>query len=240
MVSKVIVKGEITEYDGEEITIKARFDNPYLLERREIEDVEIRLNDGRTISNKQRRKIFALVSDIGEYVSRIKNRAEYTEMLRELKLLYVIDAADNELVRRMLTINYCTLCDIDVFSLSDCDMTTAREFIDWMIEKCIRFRIPCNDSLLDLCEDIGRYMYLCVATRICCICGGKADIHEVEKVGMGGNRQQMHHAGQSVQPLCRLHHMEEEQLGQMAFNNKYHLQSIKLDKELCKMIGWKY
>ena len=36
----MIVKGEITEYDGEEITIKARFDNPYLLERREIEDVE--------------------------------------------------------------------------------------------------------------------------------------------------------------------------------------------------------
>lgn len=235
----MLVKGEIVAYDGDTITIQAPFPNQYLLEKQEIEDVEIRLNDGRTISNKQRRKIFALVSDIGEYTSSIKDRKEYTEMLRELKLLYVIDLTDNEVIRRMLTSNYCNLTDMDMFSLSDCDMTTARGFIDWLIEMCIKFKIPCNDSLLNLCEDVGRYLYLCVANRMCCICGDKADIHEVEKVGMGRNRQKMHHSGQLVQPLCRLHHMEEEQLGQRRFNEKYHLQPITLDDYLCKCIGWK-
>lgn len=233
------IKGFIKDYDGECLTIVAPFTKDYLLEQKDIVDCEIRLNDGRSISNAQRRKIFALVSDIGDYISGISNKREYEEMLRELKLLYLHDNANKESVRRLLTLRYCELIDRDIFSLATVDMSTAKDFISWLIEKCIDFDIPTNDSLLDLTEEIGRYLYRCVAKRKCAICGKKADIHEVEKVGAGRNRRKIHHLGQQVQPLCRLHHREVESIGQHTFNEKYHIETIKLDKYLCKIIGWK-
>lgn len=233
------IHGYISNYDGENLYIIAPFNKDYLMQQKEIVDCEIRLNDGRIISNAQRRKIFALVSDIGDYVSGMSTKREYREVLRELKLLYIHDIADKENIRRKLTLNYCELLDIDIFSLSNIDMSTARDFISWLIELCINYDIPTNDSLLNITEEIGRYLYLCVAKRRCAICGKKADIHEVEKVGSGRNRRKIHHLGQEVQPLCRLHHREEETLGQRAFNEKYHIETIKLDKYLCKVIGWK-
>lgn len=235
----MLIQGQIVGYDGETLSIEARCTNQYIMEKQGICDCEIRLNDGRTISNAQRRKIFALVSDIGSYVCAIKGDREHAEMLRQLKLLYVIDTTDNEAVRRQLTLNFCGLCDIDMFSLSDVDMTTARSFIDWLVEQCVVFDIPCNDTLLDRCEDVGRYLYLCVGKRRCAICGKKADIHEVETVGMGRNRRRIHHLGQRVQPLCRKHHSELGTIGQQTFNRKYHLQDIKLDEYLCKALGWR-
>lgn len=233
------IKGLIQDYNGQFLTIVAPFDKDYLLEQKDIIDCEIRLNDGRSISNAQRRKIFALVSDIGDYVSGIQTKRDYAQMLRELKLMYVADVTDKECVRRQLTLRYCELIDRDIFSLSDTDMSTARDFISWLIEMCIDFDIPTNDSLLNLTEEMGRYLYRCVAKRRCAICGKKADIHEVDKVGAGRNRRTIHHLGQRVQPLCRLHHREEEQLGQKAFDEKHHIEHIKLDKYLCKLIGWK-
>lgn len=234
------IKGYIHSYDGEILTILAPFKKDYLLEQKEIADCDIRLNDGRRISNAQRRKIFALVSDIGDYASRISNQREYTEVLRQLKLLYVKDKTDSETIRRILTRHYCELIDSDVFSLSNCSVTTARGFIDWLVELCLDYEIPCNDSLAYLCEDINRYMYLCIAKRKCAICGRKADIHEVEKVGMGGNRQRMHHKGQLCEALCRLHHHEvENNTPQKEFDEKYHINPIRLDEYLCRQIGWK-
>ena len=236
------IRGYIHSYNYDDgfLTIFAPFDKVDLLDRQEITDCEIRLNDGRSISNAQRRKIFALVNDIGEFASRISNQREYVEMLRQLKLLYVRDKSDCEVIRRQLTKHYCDLIDSDMFSLSDCSMSTARGFIDWLVELCLDYEIPCNDSLAYLCEDINRYMYLCVAKRKCAICGRRADIHEVEKVGMGGNRQKMHHDGQLVEALCRLHHHEvESNTPQKEFDQKYHINPIRLDKYLCKCIGWK-
>ena len=234
------IRGYIHNYDNGVLTILAPFDKKDMLEHREIADCEIRLNDGRTISNAQRRKIFALVNDIGDYASRISNQREYTEVLRQLKLLYVRDKTDNEVIRRTLTRHYCELIDSDIFSLSDCSVTVARGFIDWLVELCLDYEIPCNDSLAILCEDINRYMYLCIAKRKCAICGRKADIHEVEKVGMGGNRQKMHHKGQLCEALCRLHHHEvENNTPQAEFDKKYHINPIRLDEYLCRQIGWK-
>lgn len=231
------IKGLIQDYNGQYLTIVAPFDKSYLLEQKDITDCEIILNDGRSISNAQRRKIFALVNDIGNYVSSISNRREYNDMLREMKLLYVIDKTDNEEIRRQLTLNYCAAQDIDVFSLSDTDMTTAKDFISWLIELCVNHDIPTNDSLLNIAEDINRYLYLCCAKRRCAICGKKADIHHVDTVGSGSNRRKIHHLGKEVQPLCRLHHAEAHKIGKDTFNKKYHIVSIKLDEYLCKVLA---
>lgn len=233
------LRGKIVDYDGNAFTAVIPYGNITDYSRKGYVECTVWLEDGRTISPAQRRKIFAMVHDIGDYVSRVKDRREYTEMLRQLQLLYIIDATDSEAIRRQLTYRFCELCDIDMFSLSDVDMTTAREFIDYMVGLCVEYDIPCNDTLLNRCEDVEKYLYLCVAKRKCAICGKKADIHEVEKVGMGNNRYKIHHLGQRVQPLCRLHHREEEAIGQKAFDDKYHMSDIRLDSYLCKVIGWR-
>ena len=233
---------KITDWDGERwLGIECSDDIFDYLKRKNADEVVIEIPDGRKISPKQRRKIFALVADISEFCSGYGNNKDrmMKETLRQMKLLYVIDKSDTESIRRQLTLNYCNLSDIDMFSLSDIDMTTARDFIDWLIELCVKHDIPTNDTLLNLCEDVSRYMYSCVFHRRCCICGKKADIHEVEKVGLGRNRTKIHHLNQAVQPLCRSHHMEEENLGQKAFDEKYHLQFIRLDTNLCKKLKWR-
>lgn len=231
---------KITDWDGGNwIGIECSDDIYDMMSRKVASEVVVEIPDGRKISAAQRRKIFVLVHSIADFAYGVRNDREYTECLRQLKLLYVTSLADDEIVRRMLTVRFCELSDIDLFSLSDIDMTTARHFIDWLVEMCVEYAIPCQDTLLNLCEDIGKYLYKCVEQRKCCICGRKADIHEVETVGMGRDRNRIHHEGQEVQPLCRLHHCEVGQIGQKTFNEKYHLQTVKLDKHLCKKLKWR-
>lgn len=235
----MLLRGYLSGYDGKELTITAPFVGAQLLERQGITECEVRLLDGRQISPSQRRKIFAMVRDIADWVTWAKDKRQYREVLRQLQLLYLIDSTDTEAVRHQLEYHYCELLDINLFSLSNCDVSTAREFISYLIDLAIEHEIPCRDSLLNRCEDIERYLYACIANRRCAICGKKADIHEVERVGMGRDRRQMHHLGQLVQPLCRQHHCEVDQIGQQSFDKKYHITGIRLDENLCKILKWR-
>jgi hypothetical protein len=234
--------------DGEGIFLaKVDDESKRLIDRREITECEVLLRDGRTLTVRQSNTIHALVGDITAYISAplpAAWRRAATETLRELELLFVFDKTDKEEVRRAVTRNFCRASDIELFSLSpksgNCaDMTTANEFIAYLLELCVTHGIPCSEELIKRAEDVGRYLYACVANRRCCICGQKADIHEVDFVGMGRNRRKMHHLGQRVQPLCRGHHGERGQIGQAAFDRRYHLDSVRLDEHLCRTLGWK-
>ena len=127
-----------------------------------------------------------------------------------------------------------------LFSLSDCDMTTAREFISYLIEFIIKNDIPTNVPLLEQAEDIGRYIYACLVNKKCCVCGKHADVHHCEgyKIGAGNNRNEVHHLGRKVLPLCREHHQSCHN-DEKYFIEKYHLQPVKLDKALCKKLKLK-
>jgi len=240
-----MLTGYIQGFDGSMLHVIVPFSDSELLERQEITECEVHLHDGRSLSPKQRNKIFALVQDITAYTSGYDaKKAAFNETLRAMQLCYVLDLTDSEAVRRALTYHYCDLQGIDLFSLSArgsdaLDMSTARDFIDWLVELCVENGIPCQDTLLNRCEDIQRYLYACVANRRCCLCGAKADIHEVDKVGAGRNRRKIAHLGQRVQPLCRKHHGEEENIGQAAFDALHHLEAVRLDETLCKKLGWK-
>lgn len=235
----MLVRGFVSGYDGETLTICVPFKDSDLLQQQGITECEVRLVDGRTITPAQRRKIFAMVRDIADWATLAKDKRQYQEELRRLQLLYLIDTTDSEAVRKQLEYHYCELLDINLFSLSNCDVSTARDFISYLIDLAVEHNIPCRDSLLNRCEDIERYLYACVANRRCAICGKKADIHEVEHVGMGRNRRQIHHLGQLVQPLCRQHHAEVDQIGQASFDKKYHITGIRLDENLCKKLRWR-
>lgn len=196
------------------------------------------------ITPEQRRKIFALIHDITAFISGETTRNEIRFTLSAMQILYLMDATDEESIRFALTDNYCRLQGIDLFSLSPSNENCASkelasDFIDWLVNLCVENAIPCMDTLLNRCEDIERYIYACVLHKRCAICGRKADIHEVETVGMGRNRRKIGHVGQLVEPLCRGHHDECGRIGQKSFDELYHMQAIRLDDKLCERLGWR-
>ena len=82
-------------------------------------EVEVILKDAREITPAQRRCIHALVHDITSFISGYaEKRHVIAETMNALELNYLIDTADSEEVRFILTNNYCRLTGIDFFSLS--------------------------------------------------------------------------------------------------------------------------
>ena len=208
--------------DGTAI-IKAQIPNIEQALRRGFLKVEIILWDGRRISPEQRRKCYALLGEIAEYTDGIRTAEAVDEQKRLLKMEFMLKRMEAT-ERRM-------------FSLSDCDMSTAREFITYLIDFIIANDIPTRVPLIDNCDDIAAYMYACTMHRKCAVCGKAADIHHCEgsRIGSGNDREKVHHLGREVLPLCRVHHTECHG-GEAEFISKYHLEPVKLDEQLCRKL----
>lgn len=164
---------------------------------------ELRLDDGRTISAEQRAKIYATIRDISNYTGHMP------EELKELmKYNYMIESGE------------------DYFSLSNCSMTTARLFINYLIEFCFIWDIPIQDSLLDRTDDIGKALWLCLKHKKCILCGKKADVHHVQAIGMGMDRKTYDDSKHEKIALCREHHQRAHQIGWETFSKDNHVYGI--------------
>jgi hypothetical protein len=219
--------GRIVDIDTDgTATIRAVLPNLNRALDRKYSDVEIILPDGRKISPQQRRKCYALLGEIAEYINGIRSSETVEDTKQMMKFDFILKMMESQ-ERKM-------------FSLANCDVSTAREFITYLIDFIIKNDIPSSVSLLDNCEDISRYIYACLVNRKCCICGKHADIHHVDgsRVGMGNDREEVHHLGREVLPLCREHH-EVCHNDEKAFIEKYHLEPIELTAELCKKLHLK-
>lgn len=194
---------------------------------RQYSKVEVILPDGRKISCTQRRKVYALLGEIAEYVDGIRNADTIEEQKRLLKMEFMLKRMESA-ERRM-------------FSLSDCDMSTAREFITYLIDFIIANDIPTRVPLIDNCDDIAAYMYACTMHRKCAVCGKAADIHHCEgsRIGAGVDRAKVHQLGREVLPLCRVHHTELHGMAESEFIAKYHLEKVKLDEALCRRLKFR-
>lgn len=194
---------------------------------RQYKKVEIILPDGRRISPEQRRKAYALIGEITEYVDGIRNADTIEEQKGLLKMEFML--------RRM------EATERRMFSLADCDMSTAREFITYLIDFIIANDIPTRVPLIDNCDDIAAYMYACAMHRKCAVCGKPADVHHCEgsRIGAGVDREKVHQLGREVLPLCRVHHTELHAMPESEFIAKYHLEKVKLDEALCKRLKFK-
>lgn len=62
-----------------------------------------------------------------------------------------------------------------------------------------------------------------------------AEVHHVDKIGMGRDRERMVHIGLRAIALCRKHH-EEAHRNEKALFAKYHIYGIRLDKYLCDIL----
>lgn len=168
-------------------------------------NAEIRIDDGRTITNEQRAKIFATIKDISLYTG------HHPEDLRA-SLLY----------------DYCIKTGETPFSLKNCSITQAREYLTFIIDFILGHDIPLSDIALNRVEEIDNYLYGCIKHKKCCICGLKAEIHHVDVIGIGNNRNTLDDSKYRKMALCREHHTESHKIGQDTFNKKYKVYGIIL------------
>ena len=184
---------------------------------RRYADVDVGFNDGRYISSKQRRAIYALISEIADFVG------DDVESQKEtMKMDFVI--------------HHMQAMERKIFSLANTDMTTARLFQTYLIDFIIKHDIPTKISLLENNDDIAHFVYACLANKKCAICGKAAQVHHCDgdRIGMGNDRTEVHHLGRMVLPLCAEHH-DSCHHDEKSFMAKYHLEPIALDEKLCKI-----
>lgn len=174
-----------------------------MLIRKEIRNAEMRFDDGRHISVEQRRKAYATIRDISDYTGYLPE-----EQKEWLKYLHIIN----------------TGCDY--FSLSDCSMDTAREFINTILEYAISEGIPLSENAIERTDDIGRYLYYCIMNRKCAICGRPGEIHHEDAIGMGRDRSKIDDSEHRKICLCREHHTVAHQMGVERFRKMYKVYGI--------------
>ena len=167
-------------------------------------NAEIRIDDNRTITVDQRKKIFATIKDIAQYTG------DHPEDLRAF-LLY----------------DYCIETGEIPFSLSNCSISIARDYITFIIDFILKHNIPLSDKALNRTEDIDRYLYGCIKYKRCCICGrSPSDLHHVDSIGAGRDRKAVDDSRNKKMQLCRAHHNEAHNMGTDSFNKKYHVYGI--------------
>ena len=169
---------------------------------------ELKIDDGRTISAEQRKKIYACVRDIAMYCG------EYPEYTKELMKYF-----------------YMERTGIEHFSLSKCPMTLARDFISFIIEFAFENDIPFSDLGINRTDDIEKYLWSCLEYKKCCICGAEAETHHIDTIGMGRDRLHYDDSEHRKMALCREHHTEAHKAGAETFCAKYHVFGIKYRRE---------
>ena len=217
-----VVKGRIVDIkpDGE-ITIKAKYDNIDMMLKREYKECNVQLIDSRQLSGQQRKACYALLKEISEYTGM---GLDPTKEYMKLKFLSedLNETADK------------------IFSLSNASMSLVCAFQRFLIKFMLDWDIPSALPLMLMVDDVNDYVYSCLASKHCCICGKKSDLHHVDRVGMGRNRNDIIHEGMRVLPLCREHHTMAHTMSISEFKERYHLpDGIVLDKHLCKIYGLK-
>lgn len=207
------VSGSLLKVENDILTIRVCCDAERWCIDHNVMNVEVRMDDGRCITSDQRRKIYATMRDIAEWMGDTP-----------------------EAVKAYFKWSFCGDNEHEEFSLSDVDRETASEFLSYLIDFCIQHGVPCSDPLWDRCEDVERYMYACVMTRTCCVTGKKnAQIHHYDRVGMGNNRKVMCQVGMLVVPLSAdLHTMIHFTGNEEAFYKQYHIEPIVLTEKMCE------
>jgi len=174
-----------------------------VLSHKKIKNAEIRFDDGRHISAEQRKKAYATIRDIADYTGYLPE-----EMKEILKYQHMIRTGDA------------------YFSLSNCSMGTAREFINTIFEFALEDGIPLSENAIERTDDIGRYLYYCILNRKCAICGREGEIHHEDTIGMGNDRRKIDDSSYRKICLCREHHTVAHQMGVVWFRQMYKVYGI--------------
>lgn len=213
------IEGRIVDYDEKtgEMVIRAKYNDIGILTKRQYDKCSIRLIDKRKLSCKQRNTCYMILREISNYSGMGEDR---TKQIMKIKFTTEIlqDEAD------------------ELFSLSDAPMSLVCEFERFLVRFILDWDIPCSFRLYDFVDDVPDYLYACLMSKKCCICGHHADLHHVDRIGMGGNRDETIHIGMEALPLCREHHEEVHSIGEAEWMERYHIEKgIIIDNAIAKL-----
>ena len=179
--------------------------------------VEVNVYDPYKITDKQRRKVFALVNDIEAHTGSPR------EYMRSMFMDYLKSLQGTE----------------ERISLSNCSKREASDLVDAIITWIFQNHIPLNHKTSDLMRNDNYFIYLSTINRQCVICGKpNSDIAHLEAVGSGRDRRTHDHTNHHVLALCRNHHSSQHQMGIETFNQTYHLENswVKVTPEINKKL----
>lgn len=167
-------------------------------------DSDEQLKRLKQLSDDQRRKIFALVKDIAEYMGE-----------------------DKELARKQLTSKFCEVNGYAEFSLSNCQDDLASEFIEWLVQFSFENQVEMKGyEPREYFDDIERYLAMCLLNKVCCVCGKPGEEHHYDAIGSGRDRKHYDDSDHRKIALCRGHHTESHNIGRDTFCEKYHVEGI--------------
>lgn len=213
------VKGRIVGYDErtQELLIRAHYDDWYTMTKRGYKECLVQPLDARPLSDRQRKMCYALLREISDYTGQdVHSAKEY------LKLRFLADDFGETADR--------------IFSLSNAPMSLVCAFQRYLVRFIVEYDIPCWVSLLEYVDDVHDYIYACLIAKKCCITGRPAELHHIDRVGMGRNRDDIIHEGMEVLPLSREMHQEAHTMSDGEFFEKYHLPGgVVMDKTLCRI-----
>ena len=165
--------------------------------------VDVKVYDPYKITDKQRRKIFALVNDIEAHTGSPR------EYMRAMFMDYLKSLQGTE----------------ERISLSNCSKRTASDLIEIILQWTFQHDVPLNHKTSDLMKEDNYFIYLSTVKRKCVICGVKGELAHKEAVGAGRNRRKIDHYDHHILCLCRKHHQIQHDMGIDSFNKKYHLEN---------------
>ena len=213
------VKGRIVGYDErtQELLIRAHYDDWYTMTKRGYKECLVQPLDARPLSDRQRKMCYALLREISDYTGQdVHSAKEY------LKLRFLAD-------------DFGETAD-KIFSLSNAPKSLVCAFQRYLVRFVVEYDIPCRVPLLEYVDDIPDYIYACLINKKCCITGQPAQLHHVDRVGMGRDRDDIIHEGLEVLPLFREMHQEAHTMSDREFFDKYHLPGgVVMDKTLCRI-----
>lgn len=218
MLNNLDYTGKIQRIDGDLVTVK--INEPLNLERLQTvfkgytgdREADIRIRDPRSFSPEQRAFTFALMNDIyfftGQPFESLKEMFYWKYQLLTGKRISLADVSEN------------TKDDIALLD---------NIILDFIFE----WNIPFKKGYEILPMNRQYYFYKCVTTRTCCVCGKPdADIDHFSKALGRRDRKSIDHTEYDFAALCREHHQIKHQMGITEFKNKYHVEGIKLNKEM--------
>lgn len=215
------IRGRIVGYDERrgELLIRAPYDDFATMDRREYKEVDVIPIDSRPLSDRQRKCCYAMLRDISDWSGH-----ELDDLKDHFKLDFIARMEE----------------DMELFSLSNARMSVVAAFQSYLARFIVSNDVPTRRPMLDYVDDIEDYVYQCVIHKKCPVCGKRAELHHIDTVGMGRNREEIIHEGLEVMSLCREHHQEIHVLGLAAFLKRYHLTGgVIADRTICKIYGLK-
>jgi hypothetical protein len=177
---------------------------------------ELKFDDGRHISAKQKKRIYLTIKDIANHLGYFESEME-----------------------QILVENFNITEDENLTNIPSTSMHTARKFIAYLLELVLSMDIPLSDYALNRIDDLDNYLNLTVLFKRCSLCGRPSDIHHAEgsRIGMGSNRNEVIQVGRKVVSLCRVHHEILHNMSEEDFFKKYKIHPVVLTEEMVKKLN---